>query len=63
LFGRPWQIETGLTDETLAHGKPALIYGASFGLSLIAAFVFSVFIGPDPSLALGVGGGLSAGLG
>lgn len=62
LFGRAWQALTGLSDEALARGNPAMIYGASAVLSLIAAFVFAMFLGPEPSLALGLGAGVSAGL-
>ena len=62
LFVRAWQALTGLSDEALARGNPAMIYGASAVLSLIAAFVFAMFLGPEPSLALGLGAGVSAGL-
>jgi len=40
----------------------ALIFGLSFVLSFIAAFVFALFLGPRPPLALGLGAGFSAGL-
>jgi hypothetical protein len=62
LFGRAWQRETGLTDEKLANGNNALIFGVSFVLCLAAAFVFAMFLGPRPPLALGLGAGASAGL-
>lgn len=62
LFGKAWQRETGLSDETLARGNMALIFGLAFVLSLAAAFVFALFLGPRPSLELGVGAGVSAGL-
>lgn len=62
LFGKAWQRETGLSDETLAGGNMALIFGLAFVLSLAAAFVFALFLGPRPSLELGVGAGASAGL-
>ena len=62
LFGKAWQRETGLTDEQLAKGNMGLIFGRAFVLCLIAAFVFAMFLGPRPSMALGFGAGFSAGL-
>jgi hypothetical protein len=38
------------------------IFGGSLVLSLIAACVFALFLGPRPTLALGLGAGFSAGL-
>ena len=62
LFQRSWQRAAGLSDEQVKGGNKALIFGGSFVLSLIAAFVFAMFLGPNPSLALGLGAGFSAGL-
>lgn len=62
LFGKAWQRETGLSDETLARGNLALIFGLAFVLCLVASLVFAMFLGPRPSLALGLGAGFSAGL-
>jgi len=62
LFGRAWQRETGLSDEVLAKGNMALIFGSALVLCLVASLVFALFLGPRPSLALGVGAGFAAGL-
>ena len=62
LFGRAWQREVGLSDDTLKHGNMAVIFGSALVLSLIAAFVFAMFLGPRPSMPLGLGAGFSAGL-
>lgn len=62
LFAKAWQREAGLSDEQIASGNMALIFGLTFVLCLIAAFVFAMFLGPDPSLGLGLGAGFSAGL-
>ena len=62
LFGKAWQRETGLTDEVLAKGNMAKIFGLSFVLALLAAWNFANFLGPRPSLALGLASGASAGL-
>lgn len=62
LFARRWQELTGLSDERLASGSPARVFGLSFVLAIVQAWVFAMFLGPDPSLALGLGAGASAGL-
>jgi len=62
LFGRAWQREVGLSDEELKRGSMARIFGTALLLSLIAAFVFALFLGPRPSMPLGLGAGFSAGL-
>jgi hypothetical protein len=62
LFGKSWQRLVKLDDATVRGGNKALIFGGAFVLSFITAFVFSMFLGPHPSLKLGLGAGFSAGL-
>ena len=62
LFCNISQKETGQTLERLQGGNPAVVFGAAFLFSLLAALVFAMFLGPKPSLSLGLGAGLSAGL-
>lgn len=62
MFAKAWQREAGLTDAQVNSGNMALIFGLSFLLSLVAALVFALFLGPRPPLALGLGAGTSAGL-
>ncbi|HEX5122856.1 MAG TPA: DUF1761 domain-containing protein [Rhodanobacteraceae bacterium] len=62
LFGRTWQREVGLSDDALKQGNMARIFGVALVLSLVAAFVFALFLGPRPSMPLGLGAGFSAGL-
>lgn len=62
LFAKAWQQEAGLSDEQLANANMGLIFGLAFVLCLVAAFVFALFLGPRPPLALGLGAGFSAGL-
>ena len=62
LFGKAWQREVGLSDQKLANSSMPKIFGATFVLSLIAALVFALFLGPRPSMPLGLGAGVSAGL-
>lgn len=62
LFGRAWQREVGLSDEEMARGNMLRIFAGALLLSLLAAFVFALFLGPRPSMPLGLGAGFSAGL-
>jgi hypothetical protein len=62
LFQRAWQRASGIGTAQLQGRHSALVFGGSFALSLLAAFVFALFLGPKPSLALGLGAGFSAGL-
>lgn len=62
LFAKPWQRLTGLSDERAKSGNMAMIFGLTFLLSLIAAYVFGMFLGTSMPLAGAVGAGFSAGL-
>jgi hypothetical protein len=62
LFARVWQREAGVSDERLRNGNPALIFGLAFVLSVIAAWVFAMFLGPRPGLAFATAAGFAAGL-
>jgi len=62
LFAKPWQRAAGLSEEQAASGNLAMIFGLSFLLSLIAAFVFAMFLGRDFGLAPSIAAGASAGL-
>lgn len=62
LFHKAWLSATGLTPEQVEARHPAKVFGLSFMLALVAAFVFAMFLGPRPSLALGLGAGFAAGL-
>jgi hypothetical protein len=63
MFFKAWRRGTGLTDEQLQKGShPLKIYGGAFVLSLIAATVFAMFLGPKPELGLAIGAGAAAGL-
>jgi hypothetical protein len=62
LFAKAWQRESGVTDEQMAGANMGMIFGLTLVLSLIAAFVFALFLGPRPSMPLGLGAGFSAGL-
>lgn len=62
LFANPWMRLAGVTAEQAKSGNMALIFGGTFVLSLIAAAVFGLFLGPNPALPFALGAGVSAGL-
>lgn len=62
LFAKAWQQDTGLSDEQLNAANKGKIFGGAFILIAIGAIVFSMFVGPDPSLAFAVGAGASVGI-
>lgn len=62
LFGRAWQRATGLSDEQLESGNQAAIFGGSFVLALLGAWVFALFLGPAPAFGFATGAGFAAGL-
>jgi hypothetical protein len=61
LFGERWQTNPRLPEHLRAH-KPALIFGLGFLLSLIAALMFAIFLGPHPSMQVAVVTGCVAGM-
>lgn len=54
--------ETGLTEKALGKRSMSLVFWLSFVLSVVAAAVFALFLGPEVDLGFGFGAGLSAGL-
>lgn len=63
VFGRAWQREAGLSDEQLRGGNMAKIFGVAFVLTLLAAYVFALFLGARPAAGFAIGAGFAAGLG
>jgi hypothetical protein len=61
LFGERWQTDPRLPEHLRAH-KPGLIFGLGFLLSLIAALMFAIFLGPRPSMQIVLVTGCAAGL-
>ncbi|MSQ87430.1 MAG: DUF1761 domain-containing protein [Alphaproteobacteria bacterium] len=62
MFGKKWMALAGLTEEQAKSGSIPMIFGGAFALSVIAAAVFSMFLGPKPELGFALGAGSSAGL-
>lgn len=61
MFGKAWQRGAGLSDEQLAAGNMALIYGLAFVLSLVAAAVLALLIGHRHGLLPWTAAGAGAG--
>jgi predicted membrane protein len=61
LFKVAWCREAGVNpDSKTAH--PGAVFGAAFVLSMLAAYVFALFLGPKPALQMGIEAGFAAGL-
>jgi len=61
LFKHAWCREAGVNPDK-PNGHPGVVFGLAFVLSLIAAGVFAMFLGPKPDLRFALGAGFGAGL-
>jgi len=63
LFAKPWAKMMSF-DPASPGGYPMpLAMGGAAALSVVAAIVFAIFLGPHPSFGFAVGAGLAAGIG
>lgn len=63
VFGKAWMRLVGVTEASVRQNfNPAKTYGTTFVLAFLASYVFGMFLGPNPSMALGLGAGASAGI-
>jgi len=66
LFAKKWMAYTGHGDcdgeNSASQGNMAVIFGGAFVLSLIAAYVFALFLPPDIGPRYGAAAGFAAGL-
>ncbi len=63
VFGKTWMRLVGVTEATLRENfNPAKTYGITFVLAFLASYVFGMFLGADPTMALGLGAGAAAGI-
>ena len=62
LFAKAWQREVGLSDAELRNTNMVRVFVLSFVLSLLAAGMFAMFLGPRPSILFALGAGFAAGL-
>ena len=63
LFGNVWNRENGSNPKAGEGSHPAKVFGVSFVFSLIAAFAFATWLGPEPALSNAITRGLLAGFG
>ena len=64
LFGKVWRAAEGQAEPAPGRQKhPALVYGVSFVLMLVAAMALAVAIGPVPDVSRSIGFGLVVGVG
>lgn len=64
LFGKVWRVAEGQTEPQPGQQKhPAVVYGLSFVLMLVAAAVLAVAIGRDADLTRAIVVGLVVGVG
>lgn len=62
LFGKAWMAEHGFKLEEISKDfNPAKVYGSMLVLSAVAAYVFGMFIGPEPGLNQALWVGFSVG--
>ena len=54
LFGRAWMRAAGVSEEQIAGGNKARIFGLTFLFLLIMAYCLAMFLG-DPSITLQTG--------
>jgi len=62
LFGKKWWSLIAPNGPTVQTRPPPLTFVLGLLVSLVAAFVFSMFIGNDPDFGFALGAGFSAGL-
>ena len=58
LFSKSWQALSKLTDEDIKGANMLLIFGTTFILNIIGAFVLDMFIGREATLVVGLMAGL-----
>jgi len=58
LFGKTWQKLIKLSDEDMKGANMPLIFGTTFILNVIGAFVLDMFIGRESTLMTGLMAGL-----
>ncbi len=61
MFGNVWQKLIKLSDEEIKKANMLLIFGSTFILNIIGAFVLDMFIGPQATMWFGLTAGLIVG--
>ena len=63
LFKNLWCREAAVDPDPSKGRHPAQVFGGALVLAVVAAFVFALFLGPQPELKSAVAWGLTVGLG
>ena len=63
LFGGVWRTAEGQAEPQPGQKHPAVVYGLSFALMLVAAAFLAIVVGRDPNVPRAVGVGLVVGVG
>jgi len=63
LFAKAWMRHTGLTEQDLARGSKAAVFGGAFLNALVASLVLALFLGPKTGAAFGATAGFMVGFG
>ncbi|MEP6589956.1 MAG: DUF1761 domain-containing protein [Gemmatimonadota bacterium] len=62
MFAKPWMAENGFTAEDMAGFNPVKSYTLTLVCTLIAAYTFAMFLGPETYWKRGAAYGFTAGL-
>ena len=62
LFGNAWMRASGITEERARSANMTKVMGTAFLLAILGAWVFAMFLGPNPAPGFAAAAGLSAGL-
>ena len=63
LFAKPWAKMMSFDPKSPGGYPVPVAMGGAALLSVIAAIIFAIFLGPNPSLSYAVGAGLACGIG
>jgi len=63
LFGSRWRALAGVAEDARRDANPAAIYAITFLLGFVAAYVFGLYIGPNPGRAFAIVCGAAVGVG
>src|SRR4051812_13797533 len=63
LFAKAWMKHTGLTEQDLARGSKAAVFGGAFVNALVSSLVLALFLGPKAGVGFGATAGFLVGFG
>jgi hypothetical protein len=62
-FAKPWEKLVGFDPKSPGGYPMPVAMGGAAALSVVAAIIFAIFLGPNPSFGFAVGAGLACGIG